>query len=395
MQDPVVAADGNSYERAAIDDWLRWDWCTSPLNNEPLPHTELIPNRELKRVIQELEEQMLDGQREMMGESHRQHDVKEIIDKFVIRREAGMAPEGAMEENFLSGYESIDNLGTFIRDTIQQVEYGGNFTWVGARYRLRFQKGFAPLQWLNSLTSQFLSLTDLIFTADGGFRRPGEFQSLFPQKGVNLRWRWNAETSRVIIDFSSEGELLSWRWDELQPLREFRFPSTAPDLKGIGHVGRFTFKYVMVSSVAEESESQEKESWRNSSLLGSPSGCMTKNAISSSRTDQLSRHQDAALHLQIGDRCVAVNAMTLRAEQDLTSDVVREISAGAILYVQELGTQPRRVKIITDEHEGWVSFVTAAGAPLLSKQASPKATGVERDLPCTENLSVFFATGSP
>ena len=50
MQDPVLAADGFSYERTAIEDWLR-SHNTSPKTNEPLLHKNLIPNLTLKALI--------------------------------------------------------------------------------------------------------------------------------------------------------------------------------------------------------------------------------------------------------------------------------------------------------------------------------------------------------
>ena len=49
---PVVAADGNTYERLAIEAWLqRSD--TSPLTNEPLSHKGLVPNMLVKAIIDE------------------------------------------------------------------------------------------------------------------------------------------------------------------------------------------------------------------------------------------------------------------------------------------------------------------------------------------------------
>ena len=38
MRDPVVTADGLSYERAAIEHWFSTGHRTSPRTNEPLPH---------------------------------------------------------------------------------------------------------------------------------------------------------------------------------------------------------------------------------------------------------------------------------------------------------------------------------------------------------------------
>lgn len=52
MRDPVVAADGYSYERTAINRWLESGKETSPMTNEPLEHTMVLPNRTLLLLIQ-------------------------------------------------------------------------------------------------------------------------------------------------------------------------------------------------------------------------------------------------------------------------------------------------------------------------------------------------------
>lgn len=50
MDDPVLAGDGHSYERAAIESWLATH-TTSPLTGQPLPDSPLIPNWNLKKLI--------------------------------------------------------------------------------------------------------------------------------------------------------------------------------------------------------------------------------------------------------------------------------------------------------------------------------------------------------
>ena len=50
MIDPVICSDGFSYERAAIEEWLRRHG-TSPKTNEVLPNKNLIPNKTLKAAI--------------------------------------------------------------------------------------------------------------------------------------------------------------------------------------------------------------------------------------------------------------------------------------------------------------------------------------------------------
>ncbi len=56
MEDPVIAADGYSYERSAIETWLRTR-STSPMSNAVLPHKNLIPNHQLRSTIMEWKQQ--------------------------------------------------------------------------------------------------------------------------------------------------------------------------------------------------------------------------------------------------------------------------------------------------------------------------------------------------
>lgn len=51
MRDPVIAADGYSYERESIESWIRGKNKTSPMTNLPLQTTLLTPNRSLKTAI--------------------------------------------------------------------------------------------------------------------------------------------------------------------------------------------------------------------------------------------------------------------------------------------------------------------------------------------------------
>jgi len=75
--DPVVASDGNTYERRAIEDWFKrsGEAPRSPMTNEPLPNTNLIPNNFVRSFIpdhaslreeeEELEEQRLIEERDV------------------------------------------------------------------------------------------------------------------------------------------------------------------------------------------------------------------------------------------------------------------------------------------------------------------------------------------
>ena len=50
MTEPVIAADGHTYERAAIEAWFT-SHCTSPITHQQLNHTRLVPNYAVKQMI--------------------------------------------------------------------------------------------------------------------------------------------------------------------------------------------------------------------------------------------------------------------------------------------------------------------------------------------------------
>jgi hypothetical protein len=55
MSDPVIAADGYTYDRRAIGQWFDAH-NTSPMSNAVLPHTQLTPNNALRSSIMEWKE---------------------------------------------------------------------------------------------------------------------------------------------------------------------------------------------------------------------------------------------------------------------------------------------------------------------------------------------------
>jgi hypothetical protein len=56
MKDPVMASDGHTFERVAIEQWFERAK-TSPVTNELLPDTRLVPNHTVKSMIAEFLEQ--------------------------------------------------------------------------------------------------------------------------------------------------------------------------------------------------------------------------------------------------------------------------------------------------------------------------------------------------
>ena len=59
MSDPVVALDGHTYERRAIEQWFSQGRLTSPVTNLRLPATTLVPNHALKSAADAMEDSVL------------------------------------------------------------------------------------------------------------------------------------------------------------------------------------------------------------------------------------------------------------------------------------------------------------------------------------------------
>ena len=53
MRDPVVCADGHTYDRANIEQWFKTGHNTSPNTGAVLPHLNLVPNHALRSAIED------------------------------------------------------------------------------------------------------------------------------------------------------------------------------------------------------------------------------------------------------------------------------------------------------------------------------------------------------
>jgi hypothetical protein len=53
LEDPVCAADGQTYERSALEEWFRRGKRSSPLTGAPLEHINVTPNVTLRKAIQD------------------------------------------------------------------------------------------------------------------------------------------------------------------------------------------------------------------------------------------------------------------------------------------------------------------------------------------------------
>jgi len=58
MEDPVIAQDGHTYERKAIERWFAMGKCTSPKTGASLMSIQLTPNHTMQRLIQDIKAQV-------------------------------------------------------------------------------------------------------------------------------------------------------------------------------------------------------------------------------------------------------------------------------------------------------------------------------------------------
>jgi hypothetical protein len=65
MREPYIATDGHTYEKSAIEKWLKNN-NTSPRNGEPLESTIIIPNINLKKLIQDIINEVISSYMNML-----------------------------------------------------------------------------------------------------------------------------------------------------------------------------------------------------------------------------------------------------------------------------------------------------------------------------------------
>ena len=61
MRDPVIASDGHSYEREAIERWFSMGKNTSPKTNAVLTSLQLTPNHSLRQTIEEYQSRTVEA----------------------------------------------------------------------------------------------------------------------------------------------------------------------------------------------------------------------------------------------------------------------------------------------------------------------------------------------
>ncbi len=113
MEDPVVAADGQTYERAAITQWLESGNRNSPLTGERLRHDDLTPNHRLKAIIQAYRESLpqIERERQIMADLDmavrlREEMFNEHLTKTASEARAPVGPVAVAPQSMLLGFSA-------------------------------------------------------------------------------------------------------------------------------------------------------------------------------------------------------------------------------------------------------------------------------------------------
>lgn len=114
MEDPVVAADGHTYERAVIEEWFRqFDNGTpprSPKTNEALPNRNLTPNLMLRRFIQDIQHQRQANGLPLLPVGVGKKTVSEILADFIRTQRQSIGEFG----QYFGGSFRLFALGTLL-----------------------------------------------------------------------------------------------------------------------------------------------------------------------------------------------------------------------------------------------------------------------------------------
>ena len=84
MFNPIITADGNTYEEEAIKNWFETGNLTSPATNQPLSNLHLIPNHNLRGAIRQFLEE-----NPYLWNTDEIYESKELKKKLVIAIQTG------------------------------------------------------------------------------------------------------------------------------------------------------------------------------------------------------------------------------------------------------------------------------------------------------------------
>merc|ERR1711998_274958 len=111
--DPVVACDGNVYDRAAIQQWFDNNHRVSPMTNEPLNDTTLIPCRNMKTIARAFDDvtgnnnnvQSMDAQLQVVRGEYQQR-----FEESVRIRENLVVENAALQQQLANANDTIESL---------------------------------------------------------------------------------------------------------------------------------------------------------------------------------------------------------------------------------------------------------------------------------------------
>ena len=88
MEDPVVAGDGRTYERAAITRWLQTGRLLSPLTGLPLPNRVIHENTSMKLLIQALLPRIRQNRRVQLDLDSAIQAKEQFIHELLLKKDA-------------------------------------------------------------------------------------------------------------------------------------------------------------------------------------------------------------------------------------------------------------------------------------------------------------------
>jgi len=156
--------------------------------------------------------------------------------------------------------------------------FGGQFPWAGCRYKVKVHSSASLLSWMNQALTVFLD--QLIFAEDGTIRRKNG--KPLTVCNCELRWRWDALGSKLMIEFLSGGRTLGKRWDELTPDREVN--SVVSKWEGVAHVGASTYLFTL--SLADP-PLEQPQAWCESVLANKGSFVADDSSSDSEEPDEV------------------------------------------------------------------------------------------------------------
>merc|ERR1719460_2221381 len=143
LVDPVVAHDGFVYERAAIQQWFDNNHSISPMTNEPLNDTTLIPCRNVKTIARAFDDvtgnnnnvQSMDAQLQVVRVEYQQRFEESVR----IRENLGME-NADLRQQLANANDTIESL------RIQTKTYANGNVYVGQMKNGK-KHGFGKLTW--------------------------------------------------------------------------------------------------------------------------------------------------------------------------------------------------------------------------------------------------------